>query len=170
MANNTKMRYVPWTNGSTTDSATLEEVFNTYPPDVKYRLRRAFEGYGSCDQCNCELAETDGWFSIATDDPDILREFFDRDGWEIWEEYFAAGWYDNSVDYLTDEQKCDIVESLIADGCDEVLTRDSVYDTTTWIGELTYRGNDGTYYLFCCPSCMEAYQAAHPDVHLHKVG
>lgn len=164
---NVKMRYVPWVNGSVTDSAALEEIFNVYP-GTKYRLRRAFDGYVSCDQCNGDLAETDGWFSIATDDPDTFREFFDRDGWEIWEEHFAAGWYDDSVDYLTDEQKRDIVDSLVADGCDEVFTRDSV-DAAKWLNELTYQDNDGTYYLFCCPSCMEAYQAAHPDVQLCKV-
>lgn len=166
---NMKIKYVPWTDGGITDAATLEEVFQVYP-GAKYRLRRAFNGYGSCDQCGCELAKTDGWFSIATDAPEDAREFFERDGWEVWEDHFAYGWGDvDAAGDLSDEQKNAIVDAIIAEGCNEETFRESISDAE-WTEELTYTGSDGNTYYFCCPSCAAAYQSAHQDVRLHKVG
>lgn len=166
---NVKIKYIPWTDGSTTNAATLEEIFHAYP-SAKYRLRRAFEGYGSCDQCGGELAETDSYFSLATDSPDDVRTFFGRqDGWDMWDEYFSDVWYNDSVGYLTDEQKQEIISTLIADGCDLELSRETVGDRH-WMAGLTYVDSNGNEFWFCCPSCAEAYQAAHPGVQLRKVG
>lgn len=160
----TKLKYIPWSN-SVTDTAKIEEIFKK--SGAKYILRRAFIDRGGCDQCGDDLTETDGWYSIATDSPEDVREFFERDGWEVWEDFFAYGWGDvDAAGDLSDEQKAAIIDAIIADGCNEEVLRESICDAK-WIEELTYRSNSSTYY-FCCPSCAEAYQAAHPDVRLHK--
>ena len=163
----TKIKYVPWADDCATDVAKIEEIFKK--TDAKYVLRRAFIDHGSCDQCDDDLTITDGWYSIATDSPEDIREFFARDGWEVWEDFFASGWGDmDAVDFLTDEQKSAIVDTIIADGCNEEALRESVGDYA-WTEELTY--TDGSdVYTFCCPSCAEAYQSAHPGMQLHKVG
>lgn len=49
-----KITYIPWSD-STTDAVKIEEIFKK--SDAKYILRRAFDGYGSCDQCNDDLGE-----------------------------------------------------------------------------------------------------------------
>lgn len=172
-----KITYIPWSD-SITDTVKIEEIFQK--SDAKYILRRAFDGYSSCDQCNGDLAETDRWFSIATDDPADIRRFFDPDGhngWDVWDDYFSGGdLYDELHDdiltfanYLDDEDKKRIVDTIIANGCNLDLRRETVEDRH-WLDELTYTDDGGDVYTFCCPSCAEAYQAAHPDVQLHKVG
>lgn len=165
-----KMTYIPWSDGitGTTRQDKIEEIFKK--SDAKYILRRAFIDRGTCDQCDDDLTETDGWHSIATDSPEDIREFFKRDAWEVWEDFFASGWGDmDAVDFLTDEQKIAIVDTIVADGCNEETLRESVGDYA-WTDELTYTDSDGNTYYFCCPSCAEAYQSAHPGVQLHKVG